>query len=225
MSLNQNNLLLLTALAFFDSSNAAAQNYECDNNFEDCGTPNQSGGGGGGSGSILINNTDLGDSYQSADDYDDDGVEDSSDNCPRISNPYQYDSDGDSLGDACDNCLFVFNPRQLNTDGDSSGDACDSDDDDDGADDANDTCPLHWGNICEMQVDSDLEIRNNQYVYSESDLRTNEEKTFNSQNQLHNTSFVSCSSNKNNMTCLVSLHILFLVLLITLKQSCKIKKE
>ena len=33
------------------------------------------GGGGGGGGAILINNTDLGDTYQRADDFDDDGIE------------------------------------------------------------------------------------------------------------------------------------------------------
>ena len=50
---------------------------ECDNNYGECGTPEMSGGGNaGGGGAILINNTDLGDTYQSADDYDDDGVED-----------------------------------------------------------------------------------------------------------------------------------------------------
>ena len=52
------------------------QTYECDNNYGDCGTPNQSGGGGGGGGSVLIANTDLGDTYQNADDFDDDGIED-----------------------------------------------------------------------------------------------------------------------------------------------------
>ena len=50
---------------------------ECDNNYGECGTPEMSGGGNaGGGGSILIANSDLGDTYQSADDYDDDGVED-----------------------------------------------------------------------------------------------------------------------------------------------------
>ena len=56
--------IFLIALLF---SNAYAQSFECDNNFSDCGTPEQSGGGGGGKGSVLIANTDLGDSYQSAD--------------------------------------------------------------------------------------------------------------------------------------------------------------
>lgn len=121
------------------------QSFECDNNFGDCGTPNQSGGGGGGGGSILIANTDLGDTYQNADDYDDDGIEDSSDNCLRIPNVDQTDRDGDGFGDACDNCMSYWNQDQLNTDGDDFGDVCDYDDDNDGVEDVQDRCPLHWG--------------------------------------------------------------------------------
>ena len=36
--------IILIALLF---SNVYAQGFECDNNFGDCGTPDQSGGGGG----------------------------------------------------------------------------------------------------------------------------------------------------------------------------------
>ena len=37
---------------------------ECDNNYGECGTPEMSGGGNaGGGGSILIANSDLGDTY------------------------------------------------------------------------------------------------------------------------------------------------------------------
>jgi len=121
------------------------QSYECDNNFEECGTPNQSGGGGGG-GSILIANTDLGDSYQHADDYDDDGIEDPNDNCIRYANPQQYDRDGDGRGDMCDNCLYDWNPHQANRDGDDLGDACDDDIDNDQILNSADDCPYHWGN-------------------------------------------------------------------------------
>ena len=67
-------------LMFLFLNLAHAQGFECDNNFGECGTPEQSGGGGGGKGSVLIANTDLGDTYQHADDYDDDGIEDPSDN-------------------------------------------------------------------------------------------------------------------------------------------------
>ena len=118
--------------------------YECDDKFGQCGTPEQSGGGGcgcGGGGSILVNNTDLGDTYQYADDYDDDGVEDPYDNCPRVKNADQTDGDGDGIGDACDNCPNVYNADQKDTDGDGVGDACSPDKDGDGAANGQDNCP------------------------------------------------------------------------------------
>ncbi len=115
--------------------------YECDDNFGQCGTPNQSGGGGGGGGgAILVNNTDLGDTYQRADDYDDDGLEDPYDNCPRIRNVDQIDSDGDGFGDVCDNCLTTGNPEQLDLDADHLGDACDGDLDGDLVANSEDNC-------------------------------------------------------------------------------------
>ncbi len=132
-------LLLLTSFAY-------AQGFECDNNFGDCGTPEQSGGGGGGKGSVLIANTDLGDTYQSADDYDDDGIEDPSDNCMRDYNPQQLDSDADTIGDMCDNCIGTWNLYQDDSDGDGYGDACDEDIDGDGILNSADDCPYHWGN-------------------------------------------------------------------------------
>ena len=122
--INKITLCLTLILCTFNLS--YSQSYECDNNFEDCGTPNQSGGGGAGGGSILIANTDLGDSYQHADDYDDDGIEDPSDNCIRHSNPQQYDRDGDGRGDMCDNCLRVYNPEQLDSNNNGRGNLCDS---------------------------------------------------------------------------------------------------
>ena len=67
-------LVIGIAAAFMLPMNAFAQDgdqsapFECDNNFDQCGTPEVSGGGGGGGGgSILIANTDLGDSYQHGD--------------------------------------------------------------------------------------------------------------------------------------------------------------
>lgn len=45
-------------------------------------------------------------------DYDGDGIFDSVDNCPFISNPEQLDFDGDGIGDACDNCPTVYNFEQ-----------------------------------------------------------------------------------------------------------------
>lgn len=123
-----------------------AQSFECDNNFSDCGTPEQSGGGGGGKGSVLIANTDLGDSYQNADDYDDDGIEDPSDNCMRAYNPQQLDSDADTIGDMCDNCIGTWNLYQDDADVDGIGDACDDDIDGDGTLNSADECPYQWGN-------------------------------------------------------------------------------
>ncbi len=77
------------------------------------------------------------------DDADGDGVLNSSDNCPNVSNAPQDDGDTDGIGDACDpdnpdadtdgdgvkngedNCPALTNPGQENQDGDSMGDACD----------------------------------------------------------------------------------------------------
>lgn len=53
------------------------------------------------------------------------------------------DSDGDGILDSKDNCPSVSNADQKNTDGDSSGDACDSDDDNDGVPDISDAFPLN----------------------------------------------------------------------------------
>ena len=140
-------MALCAASAYAQSSNPSGEGteappFECDNNFSTCGTPEMSGGGGGGGGgSILIANTDLGDSYQNADDYDDDGVEDPQDNCVRVRNIDQVDRDGDGVGDACDVCLDASDPGQEDRDGDGVGDACDDDRDGDGAANAADSCP------------------------------------------------------------------------------------
>lgn len=71
-------------------------------------------------------------------DTDSDGIDDSTDNCPNISNPDQYDIDGDGIGNACDddmdgdgilnnldNCSTVSNPGQEDADNDSRGNPCD----------------------------------------------------------------------------------------------------
>jgi hypothetical protein len=57
-------------------------------------------------------------------DVDADGVENTCDLCPEISNPGQGDADLDGRGDPCDNCPGTFNPLQRDTDGDGIGDAC-----------------------------------------------------------------------------------------------------
>ena len=162
-------LLLLTNIAY-------AQGFECDNNFGDCGTPEKSGGGGGGKGSVLIANTDLGDTYQSADDYDDDGIEDPSDNCMRDYNPQQLDSDADTIGDMCDNCIGTWNLYQDDADGDGYGDACDDDIDDDGVLNSADDCPYQWGNsyCIEQEKQNKLKITEDQ-IYEMPERQVDEE--------------------------------------------------
>ena len=80
-----------------------------------------------------------------AEDTDGDGVADTSDNCPGVSNSEQANVDGDLLGDACDtvdnrdgdadgisdandNCPDAANADQDDADGDDIGDDCDSQD-------------------------------------------------------------------------------------------------
>lgn len=131
--------VLLTPLA----ANAQTPSGECTGASEDpaCGAPDQSGGGCGcGGGSILINYTDQGDSYQYADDYDDDAWEDTHDNCPFAANADQVDSDGDGFGDACDNCANLTNEDQFDVNGNGLGDACDPDADGDGVPNVEDNC-------------------------------------------------------------------------------------
>jgi uncharacterized protein (TIGR03382 family) len=125
-----------------------------------CGTPDESGGGGCGCGcgcgcgSILIANTDLGDTYQYADDFDEDGIEDDFDNCPFMPNRDQTDRDGDAVGDTCDNCAATANELQLDSDGDRVGDVCDPDADGDLVENIVDNCP-QVRNPTQMDTDSD----------------------------------------------------------------------
>ncbi len=80
----------------------------------DCGTPNNNGGGCGCGcgGSILVDYTDIGKTYEQSDDSDHDGIDDDLDNCAFTPNTDQLDADGDGIGDACDNCAGVSNPDQ-----------------------------------------------------------------------------------------------------------------
>ena len=57
-------------------------------------------------------------------DEDEDGVSNSEDNCPVMSNSGQEDVDSDGIGDVCDNCLVIANSDQADTDGNGIGDAC-----------------------------------------------------------------------------------------------------
>lgn len=134
-----------------------------------CGTPNNNGGGGCGcgGGSILVNNTDIGDTYSTSDDYDADGFEDDFDNCPFIANRDQADKDGDGVGDVCDNCASVGNKDQMDTEGDGIGDVCDADADNDGLQGGADNCALvpnkdqadtdkdGKGDACDDDIDAD----------------------------------------------------------------------
>ena len=61
-------------------------------------------------------------------DSDGDGVPDSRDNCPQVSNANQLNNDDDRRGDLCDNCISTTNNNQSDLDGDGEGDVCDADD-------------------------------------------------------------------------------------------------
>ena len=78
-------------------------------------------------------------------DIDGDGVADSIDNCPEISNGDQEDSDEDGIGNLCDNCPQISNPEQEDLDEDGFGDACvpleNDDTDGDGVPNGEDICP------------------------------------------------------------------------------------
>jgi len=161
------NIIIIATIFMLTPQPSLAQPVECDNNFGQCGAPEMSGGGNAGQGSVLINNTDIGDTYQSADDYDDDGIEDSYDNCPRYRNASQFDQDGDGVGDSCDNCVTTHNLNQWDTDADALGDLCDSDKDGDGILNTIDNCPLAFnvgqydtdadglGDACDYDIDND----------------------------------------------------------------------
>jgi hypothetical protein len=100
------------ALMLAASPAHAQQAGECSGG--QCGTPNNNGGGCGCGcgGSILVNFTDVGKTYEQSDDTDHDGIDDSLDNCVYIASPDQADGDGDGLGDVCDNCAGISNPDQ-----------------------------------------------------------------------------------------------------------------
>jgi len=55
------------------------------------------------------------------------------------------DIDSDGISDSDDNCPNLSNPSQTDSDSDSQGDACDLDDDGDGIDDGMDDCHLTFG--------------------------------------------------------------------------------
>ena len=162
------NRLILIFLLLSSNKVFAQQSFECDNNYNECGTPDQSGGGGGG-GSVLIANTDLGDTYQHADDFDNDGIEDPHDNCVRIPNTDQIDRDADGVGDMCDNCLNIWNEDQIDIDGDGIGNLCDDDIDNDGIKNADDECPWHFGASCFLIADAIISSPNDPVLTESND--------------------------------------------------------
>lgn len=100
-------------------------------------------------------------------DADNDGVPDSTDNCPLIANSGQENNDADALGDVCDpdddndgvldvsdNCTLVANANQEDNDSDSIGDVCDPDDDNDTVADGMDNCPF-VANTDQSDLDND----------------------------------------------------------------------
>ncbi len=148
---------IVATLTLALGSTALAQGGECPGGL--CGTPNQSGGGGCGCGcgcgSVLVAMTDRGDTYQFADDFDGDGIEDEFDNCPFAGNYDQADADGDLVGDACDVCGSVADPLQSDIDGDKTGDLCDTDIDGDAVLNAADNCQL-MPNAAQTDTDIDM---------------------------------------------------------------------
>jgi len=145
---------LLISLLLASPSAFADEEGECAGGI--CGTPDESGGGGaGGGGSVLIANTDQGETYQFADDYDEDGIEDDYDLCPWDFDPEQLDRDSDGWGDVCDTCLITWNPNQFDQDNDGVGDFCDSDLDGDGILQEDDNCHDVY-NPDQIDTDDDL---------------------------------------------------------------------
>jgi len=61
------------------------------------------------------------------DDFDNDGILNTVDNCKLVANNLQIDSDTDLIGDACDNCPNYANPGQEDSNADGIGDHCDGD--------------------------------------------------------------------------------------------------
>ncbi len=103
---------------------------------------------------IIATNTKSRDNkLSSTDDLDNDGIKNSEDNCPFISNKSQKDTDKDSVGNKCDNAPKTKNYSQLDSDQDSIGDIldnCDFTPNKDQKDNDNDKI----GNACDATPDA-----------------------------------------------------------------------
>jgi hypothetical protein len=145
MSSFKSTIIALAAITLHGS--ALAQDggppYGCDGGPEECAAPED-----------VAGSLDQEWSYQSEDDWDDDGVPDEFDICPREHDPTQSDVDADGIGDWCDNCPSRPNESQSDLDGDGIGDECDSDRDGDGVLDHADNCPEVF-NPLQRDIDGD----------------------------------------------------------------------
>mgnify|MGYP001558218590 FL=1 len=154
-------IILLAVLLFQTSALADSQQGECADGL--CGTPKQAGGGDANS-SVLIAGSDIGQTQQFGDDFDEDGIEDAAigedgvarqlDNCPFVYNPLQLDADSDDFGDACDVCPHIPSWLVLDTDDDGAGDECDNDVDGDGVANETDVCQ-RIADAAQLDTDSD----------------------------------------------------------------------
>ncbi|MFH1311476.1 MAG: C1 family peptidase [Nanoarchaeota archaeon] len=156
----------------------------------------------------------LDDSYVvSSTDIDNDGIDDSRDNCPTIFNPNQEDTDNSSL----ENCNLITGK---------CGNICDSDDDNDGILDINDNCPIQAGPICNngcpdttapvITISSPLAIRyfnpqilialiaNDNILGISSNMQSKEELIKNKLEQLKGKELSSTSSSVGISGCLQS---------------------
>jgi thrombospondin type 3 repeat protein/FIMAH domain-containing protein len=80
-------------------------------------------------------------------DVDGDGFNNANDACPTVAGSANGcpDGDNDGIADSSDNCPANANSNQADNDHDGLGDACDPDDDNDGVADATDQCPTVAG--------------------------------------------------------------------------------
>lgn len=177
LSYNQGNYTRVFVKAYNNSTPIATVSYILSqiNNTWYFAAPVDSSSLGGNLSAYLMRNQAA--NLLASDDFDMDGVDNYSDNCPCTYNPNQEDSDHDGIGDVCDNCPTHYNPLQIDYDGDGHGDECDNcpyhanplqtDLDRDGVGDSCDNCMTTYnprqldfdadslGNECDPDIDDD----------------------------------------------------------------------